>query len=250
MFFEIYLEFIAWDLKFLLKVLEKKAKILLIEDDPNLGLILQENLQLQSFEVDLCTDGEEGRTAFLQNHFDLCLLDVMLPKKDGFTLAGEIRKINQDIPIIFLTAKSLKEDRIEGFKIGGDDYITKPFSMEELMLRIQAVLKRTRPSRLEENQKIFSIGNYEFNMDKQILQNQKKKQKLTHKEAELLRLLCLHKNAILERELALKLIWGEDNFFNGRSMDVFITKLRKYLKEDSQIQIVNVHGRGFKLLVD
>ncbi len=230
-------------------MLKNSAKILLIEDDPNLGLILQENLELQGFEVDLCTDGEEGRTTFLQNKFDLCLLDVMLPKKDGFTLAGEIRKINQDIPIIFLTAKALKEDRIEGFKIGGDDYITKPFSMEELLLRIQAVLKRSRHSTVAENQKMFSIGDYEFDTEKQVLQIHHKKQKLTYKEAELLRLLCLHKNAILERELALKLIWGEDTFFNGRSMDVFITKLRKYLKEDSQLQIVNVHGKGFKLVV-
>jgi len=230
-------------------VLGKKHKILLIEDDPNLGLILQENLELHDFEVELCADGEEGRTSFLQNQFDLCLLDVMLPKKDGFTLAGEIRKINQDIPIIFLTAKSLKEDRIEGFKIGGDDYITKPFSMEELLLRIQAVLKRSQHTTVEGNQKVFSIGDYEFDTEKQVLQIHAKKQKLTYKEAELLRLLCLHKNAILERELALKLIWGEDTFFNGRSMDVFITKLRKYLQEDPQLQIVNVHGRGFKLVV-
>lgn len=222
----------------------------MIEDDPNLGLILQENLQLQGFEVELCVDGEEGRTTFLQSKFDLCLLDVMLPKKDGFTLAGEIRKINLDIPIIFLTAKALKEDRIEGFKIGGDDYITKPFSMEELLLRIQAVLKRSQHLTVEANQKVFSIGGYEFDTEKQVLQIRDKKQKLTYKEAELLRLLCLHKNAILERELALKLIWGEDTFFNGRSMDVFITKLRKYLKEDSQLQIVNVHGKGFKLVVE
>lgn len=230
-------------------MLKNSAKILLIEDDPNLGLILQENLELHDFNVELCVDGEEGKTSFLQNQFDLCLLDVMLPKKDGFTLAGEIRKINQDIPIIFLTAKSLKEDRIEGFKIGGDDYITKPFSMEELLLRIQAVLKRSRHSTVEENQKVFSIGDYEFDTEKQVLQIHDKKQKLTYKETELLRLLCLHKNAIMERELALKLIWGDDNFFNGRSMDVFITKLRKYLKEDSEIQIVNVHGKGFKLVV-
>ena len=230
-------------------MLEKSAKILLIEDDPNLGLILQENLELHDFEVELCADGEEGKTSFLKNQFDLCLLDVMLPKKDGFTLAGEIRKINQDIPIIFLTAKSLKEDRIEGFKIGGDDYITKPFSMEELLLRIQAVLKRSRNSTVEENQKMFAIGKYEFDTEKQILRIQNKDQKLTYKEAELLRLLCLHKNAIMERELAIKLIWGDDNFFNGRSMDVFITKLRKYLKEDNKIQIVNVHGKGFKLVV-
>ena len=238
-------------MKFVLgvQVLKNSAKILLIEDDPNLGLILQENLELHDFNVELCVDGEEGKTSFLQNQFDLCLLDVMLPKKDGFTLAGEIRKINQDIPIIFLTAKSLKEDRIEGFKIGGDDYITKPFSMEELLLRIQAVLKRSRHSTVEENKRVFSIGDYEFDAEKQVLQIHDNKQKLNYKETELLRLLCLHKNAIMERELALKLIWGDDNFFNGRSMDVFITKLRKYLKEDSEIQIVNVHGKGFKLVV-
>ncbi len=224
-------------------------KILLIEDDPNLGFILNENLELQGFKVKLCSDGEEGVAAYHQEVFDLCLIDVMLPKKDGFTLAREIRKTNQDIPIIFLTAKSLKDDRIEGFKIGGDDYITKPFSMEELVLRIQAVLKRTNPIAGHKGKNIFTIGKYTFDYDQQNLQISSKPQKLTSKESELLKLLCLHINDTLERELALKLVWGEDSYFNGRSMDVFISKLRKYLREDRNVEIVNVHGRGFKLVV-
>lgn len=224
-------------------------KILLIEDDPNLGFILNENLELQGFKVKLCSDGEEGVAAYHQEVFDLCLIDVMLPKKDGFTLAREIRKTNQDIPIIFLTAKSLKDDRIEGFKIGGDDYITKPFSMEELVLRIQAVLKRTNPIAEHKGKNIFTIGKYTFDYDQQNLQISSKPQKLTSKESELLKLLCLHINDTLERELALKLVWGEDSYFNGRSMDVFISKLRKYLRADRNVEIVNVHGRGFKLVV-
>ncbi|MCG3120550.1 MAG: Transcriptional regulatory protein OmpR [bacterium] len=224
-------------------------KILLIEDDPNLGFILNENLELQGFKVKLCVDGEEGLTAYHRDHFDLCLVDVMLPKKDGFTLAREIRNANRDIPIIFLTAKSLKDDRIEGFKIGGDDYITKPFSMEELVLRIQAVLKRTKPAAEHKGKNIFAIGKYRFDYEQQNLQSSGKLQKLTSKESELLKLLCLHLNDTLERELALKLVWGEDSYFNGRSMDVFISKLRKYLQEDKAIEILNVHGKGFKLIV-
>lgn len=224
-------------------------KILLIEDDPNLGFILNENLELQGFKVKLCVDGEEGLTAYHRDHFDLCLVDVMLPKKDGFTLAREIRNANRDIPIIFLTAKSLKDDRIEGFKIGGDDYITKPFSMEELVLRIQAVLKRTKPAAEHKGKNIFAIGKYRFDYEQQNLQSSGKLQKLTSKESELLKLLCLHLNDTLERELALKLVWGEDSYFNGRSMDVFISKLRKYLQEDKAVEILNVHGKGFKLIV-
>jgi DNA-binding response OmpR family regulator len=224
-------------------------KILLIEDDPNLGFILNENLELQGFEVKLCAEGEEGLAAYHRDQFDLCLIDVMLPKKDGFALAREIRKTNRDIPIIFLTAKSLKDDRIEGFKIGGDDYITKPFSMEELVLRIQAVLKRTKPAAERKGKNIFAIGRYTFDYEQQNLQISGKPQKLTSKEAELLKLLCLHVNEVLERELALKLVWGEDSYFNGRSMDVFISKLRKYLQEDRNVEIMNVHGRGFKLVV-
>jgi len=227
------------------------TKILLIEDDPNLGLILVESLEQHGYTVTLAEDGEDGKTAFLREPFDLCLLDVMLPKKDGFTLAAEIRKINRQVPIIFLTAKSLKEDRIEGFKIGGDDYVTKPFSMEELLLRIQAVLKRTlMDSKTAAAPKSHKIGNYEFDFERQILQIDGESRKLTHKENELLKLLCLHKNAVLERELALKMIWGDDSFFNARSMDVFITKLRKYLRGDARVKISNVPGKGFKLVVD
>ena len=228
-----------------------KTKIIVIEDDPNLGYILQESLELQGFEAVRCEDGEAGHSAFLNEKFDLCLIDVMLPKKDGFTLAREIREIDQNIPIIFLTAKSLKEDRIEGFKIGGDDYITKPFSMEELILRIQAVLKRSKNSHsANHEQKKFVIGSYVFDYERQVLSYQQKQQKLTNKESELLRLLCLNLNQILDREIALKQIWGDDSFFTGRSMDVYITKLRKYLSDDDRIEIMNVHGKGFKLIVE
>jgi two-component system OmpR family response regulator len=226
-----------------------KTKILVIEDDPNLGYILQESLELQGFEVVRCEDGEAAHSVFLEERFDLCLIDVMLPKKDGFTLATEIREIDHDIPIIFLTAKSLKEDRIEGFKIGGDDYITKPFSMEELILRIQAVLKRSKNSQsANQKQKRFVIGNYIFDYERQTLLHQQQQQKLTHKESELLRLLCLNLNQILNREIALKQIWGDDSFFTARSMDVYITKLRKYLSDDDRIEIMNVHGKGFKMI--
>jgi len=225
-------------------------KILLIEDDPNLGFILHENLELQGFAVKLCTDGEQGLAAYQNSKFDLCLIDVMLPRKDGFTLAREIRQDNQDMPIIFLTAKSLKEDRIAGFKIGGDDYITKPFSMEELGLRIQAVLKRTKPAADDrQSRQTYALGKFIFDYEQQNLQIGGRRQKLTSKESELLKLLCLHINDTLERETALKLVWGEDSYFNGRSMDVFISKLRKYLQEDKNVEIMNVHGKGFKLLV-
>jgi len=225
-------------------------KILLIEDDPNLGFILHENLELQGFSVKLCTDGEQGLAAYQNSKFDLCLIDVMLPRKDGFTLAREIRRNNQEIPIIFLTAKSLKEDRIAGFKIGGDDYITKPFSMEELVLRIQAVLKRTKPAADDhKSRQTYAVGKFIFDYEQQNLQIGGRRQKLTSKESELLKLLCLHINDTLEREVALKLVWGEDSYFNGRSMDVFISKLRKYLQEDKNVEIMNVHSKGFKLLV-
>lgn len=226
-----------------------QTRILLVEDDPNLGFLLQENLELQNFAVTLCDDGEAGLESFRQGEFDLCLLDVMLPKKDGFSLAKDIRRENDDVPIIFLTAKSLKEDRIEGFKIGCDDYITKPFSFEELVLRIFAVLKRSgKSSAADLQQTHFKLGKYAFDYNQQSLQSRGKVRKLTSKEAELLRLLCLHKNEVLERDVALRQIWGEDNFFNARSMDVFISKLRKYLAEDESIEIRNVHGRGFKLV--
>lgn len=226
------------------------TKILIIEDDPNLGYILQESLELQGFVVVRCEDGEAGHSVFLKEKFDLCLIDVMLPKKDGFTLAREIRDFDHDIPIIFLTAKSLKMDRIEGFKIGGDDYITKPFSMEELILRIQAVLRRSKNSQsFNQQQTEFIIGDYIFDYEGQILNYKDSTQKLTHKEAELLKLLCLNLNQILDREMALKQIWGDDSFFTARSMDVYITKLRKYLSDDDRIEIMNIHGKGFKMIV-
>jgi len=228
----------------------EQQKILLVEDDPNLGTILEESLELQGFSVIRCEDGEEAHSAFLQERFDLCLIDVMLPKKDGFNLARDIRHISQDMPIIFLTAKSLKEDRIKGFKIGGDDYITKPFSMEELILRIQAVLKRIGiKTEIKEDPLEFTIGDYIFNYEGHILQYDQETRKLTHKEAELLRLLCLHVNKTLEREVALKHIWDDDSYFTTRSMDVYISKLRKYLKSDQRIEILNIHGKGFKMIV-
>ncbi len=224
--------------------------ILLLEDDANLGFILQEHLELEGYTVTLCRNGEEGVRAFQPCRYDLCLVDVMMPKKDGFTFAREVRKIDQQTPLIFLTAKSLKEDRIEGFKIGCDDYITKPFSMEELMLRIRAVLKRTKPApNAEVFPGPFAIGKYLFDHEQQVLRLKEEKMKLTSREADLLRLLCVHMNNVLERDEALRTLWGSDSFFNGRSMDVFISRLRKYLRKDKNVEILNVHGRGFKLLV-
>jgi DNA-binding response OmpR family regulator len=227
-------------------------KILLVEDDPNLGMLLQDYLQLKGkFDVVLCKDGEEGLRIFTKGQYDICILDVMMPKKDGFTLAKEIRKINTNIPIIFATAKAMMEDKTEAFNLGGDDYITKPFRIEELLLRIQALLKRVSDSekRADEQQTKFKVGKYQFDYTAQLITMDKRQQKVSTKEAELLRLLCLKKNEVLTREEALISIWHDDNYFNGRSMDVFLSKLRKYLKEDSGVEIINVHGRGYKLLV-
>lgn len=225
-----------------------KTRILLAEDDENLGLLLQEYLNAKNFETDLFGDGEKAFRSFEKNHYDICILDIMMPVKDGFTLAREIRMINSDIPIIFLTAKSMKEDVIEGFRIGADDYITKPFSMEELIFRIEAILRRTKSDGVDK-QTVFKIGNYTFDSSKQLLLRGTEERKLTTKETELLRLLCLNKNRILERNFALKSIWFDDSYFNARSMDVYITKLRKYLKDDPNIQIMNIHGKGYKLIV-
>ena len=225
------------------------SKILLVEDDPNLGLVTQESLELHGFSVTLSENGDSAYSEFLNGRFDLCLIDIMLPQKDGFTLAHEIRQVNPDMPIIFLTAKSLKEDRIEGFKAGCDDYITKPFSIEELVLRIQAVLRRSYPAIRESDKQLFEIGSYIFDYNQKCLKHGNNLQKLTNKESELLRLLCLHRNQILDREVTLKLVWGDDNIFTSRSMDVYITKLRKYLKKDPNIQINNIHGKGFKLKI-
>jgi DNA-binding response OmpR family regulator len=226
------------------------VKILLLEDDANLGFILQEHLELEGYAVTLCTNGVEGSKALGSCRYDLCLVDVMMPKKDGFSFAREMRKTDQVTPLIFLTAKSLKEDRIEGFKIGCDDYVTKPFSMEELMLRIRAVLKRAKAAAEPETPRgPFQIGKYLFDHEKQILRLKEEQKKLTAREADLLRLLCTHMNGVLERDDALRTLWGNDSFFNGRSMDVFISRLRKYLQKDKNVEILNVHGKGFKLVV-
>ncbi len=228
-----------------------KTKILLVEDDPSLGPLLQEYLEAKGFETKLADDGKKGGDLFFKGTFDLLLLDVMMPVKDGLTLAKEIRVVDKNIPIIFLTAKSMKEDTIEGFNAGADDYITKPFSMEELMARVTAVLRRTNKVRSSEGDDVdFKVGKYQFNSEKQILQHNGVEQKLTTKESQLLRLLCIHKNDVLDRTFALKSIWHDDNYFNGRSMDVYIAKLRKYLKDDSKVEIINIHGKGFKLLVN
>ena len=228
----------------------KKIKILLAEDDTNLGLIVQEYLISKQYDVDVAENGELAFQKFLKNTYDICVLDVMMPLKDGFTLAKEIREINSEIPIMFLTAKSLKEDILEGFHVGADDYITKPFSMEEFLVRIQAVLKRTSHQPGISSQKTeFNLGKFHFDSVKQILTGQDGTQKkLTTKESQLLKMLCEHENQILERNVALKSIWEEDSYFNARSMDVYITKLRKLLKDDENIQIINVHGKGFKLI--
>ena len=228
----------------------EKSNILLVEDDPSLGFITKDQLTEAGFDVKWCKDGKDGFEVFFKETFDICVLDVMLPKKDGFTLAKDIKAINPDIPIIFLTAKSQIDDKIKGFKTGGDDYLTKPFVIDELVARIDAILNRTQqklayPS--SSKQSSFTIGQYQFNHKNLELIHPSKTKTLTKIEADLLRLLCIHQEQVLERDMALNIIWGKDDYFNGRSMDVFITKLRKYLKEDELISIINVHGVGFKL---
>lgn len=231
----------------------RKFKILLVEDDPNLSLVIQDYLEMIDYEVKLSKNGEEGLAEFRVGNYDLVILDVMMPKKDGFSVAEDIRKEDDITPIIFLTAKSLKEDRVKGFQVGCDDYIAKPFSTEELSLRIKAILKRCITNSIEvieESPKVFTIGTFTFDHENMQLISGNNKQTLTRKEAALLQLLCVHQNKLLTRETALKSIWGSDDYFIGRSMDVFITKLRKYLKNDPNISITNVHGMGFKLEVE
>ncbi len=225
----------------------EKMKILLCEDDENLGMLLREYLQAKGYDTELCTDGEAGYKAFLKDKFDLCVFDVMMPKKDGFSLAKDIRQSNQEVPIIFLTAKTLKEDILEGFKIGADDYLTKPFSMEELTFRIEAILRRVRGKK-NRDRTFYKIGSFTFDTQKQLLTRGDVTTKLTTKESELLSLLCAHANEILQRDFALKTIWIDDNYFNARSMDVYITKLRKHLKGDENVEIINIHGKGYKLI--
>ena len=228
--------------------MEDQKKILLCEDDENLGMLLSEYLQAKNDDATLCKDGEEGYREFLKNKFDICVLDVMMPRKDGFTLCGDIKQVNPDMPVIFLTAKALKEDVIDGFKLGADDYITKPFSMEELTYRIDAILHRVKGKQRNE-EVIVSIGRFTFDRNKQILAIDGEKRKLTTKESELLSILYEHANDVLPRELALNKIWEDDNRVYARSMDVYITKLRKYLKADEEVEILNVHGEGYKLVI-
>ena len=228
--------------------MEETIKILLCEDDENLGMLLREYLQAKGYSTVLCPDGEQGFKEFTKNKYDIAVLDVMMPKKDGFTLAQDIRQANADLPIIFLTAKTLKEDILEGFKIGADDYITKPFSMEELVFRVEAILRRVRGKKTKEST-LYHIGKFVFDTQKQLLTIGDQQTKLATKENELLALLCSHANEILQRDFALKTIWIDDNYFNARSMDVYITKLRKHLKDDDQIEIINIHGKGYKLIV-
>ncbi|MCX6182875.1 MAG: response regulator transcription factor [Bacteroidetes bacterium] len=224
------------------------GNILLVEDDENLGFVIKDNLEDEGYLVNLAKDGEEGFRLFHSATYDICLLDVMLPLKDGFSLAQDIRQANQEVPIIFLTARSLDEDKIKGFQSGADDYITKPFSVNELSYRIKAVLKRTKNSETKDTQKdIFLIGEFSFDFPNQTLILKGSEQTLTKKEAEILKLLCLNKNQLVSRDMALKVIWGDNDYFKGRSMDVFITKLRKYLKDDPKVEIINIHGTGFKL---
>jgi DNA-binding response OmpR family regulator len=229
---------------------EYKYRILLAEDDPNLGTVLKDSLELEDNYVELFVDGDQAWKSFNKDDFDICILDVMMPIKDGFTLAKEIKKVAPNMPIIFLTAKSMKEDKLEGFKIGADDYITKPFSFEELQLRLQAIMRRVESAMLPSaNQSEFTIGKYTYIDNDRALKIGGESTKLTTKEAELLKILAHNVNQVVDRDIALKSIWGNDNYFTGRSMDVYITKLRKYLREDEKIEIVNIHGQGFKLIV-
>lgn len=227
---------------------DKKSKILLCEDDANLGMVLKNYLELNDYDVTLERDGRLGLAAFQREKFDICLLDVMMPNMDGFTLAEEIRDVDPDIPLFFLSAKTMKDDIIQGYKLGADDYITKPFDSEVLLLKIKAILKRNEEENRVNDNVEFDLGRYHFNPKLRELKHDELTQTLSPKENELLKMLAEHKNDLLPRERALKKIWGSDTYFNGRSMDVYIAKLRKYLKDDSNIEIVNIHGNGFRLV--
>lgn len=227
-----------------------KAKILLAEDDTNLGFVVSDQLKSEGYQVTLALDGSEAFQKFNQDKFHLCILDVMMPKKDGFTVAKEIRKLDSEVPIIFLTAKSMTEDKIEGFKHGGDDYLTKPFSFEELNLRIKSLLKRINIQVDEPEQKIIPLGAYQFDTENYKLIHPDFNKTLTKKEAQILVILCKFKNQVVSREMVMNAVWGSEDYFIGRSLDVFITKLRKYFSEDSKVQISNVHGIGFKLEIE
>ncbi len=226
-----------------------KPQILLCEDDTNLGMVLKNYLELNDYDVTLERDGKLGLAAFQREKFDLCLLDVMMPNMDGFTLAEEIRDVNPDVPLFFLSAKTMKDDIIQGYKLGADDYITKPFDSEVLLHKIKAILKRNEELHREEANAEYDLGRYHFNPRLRELTVDGKTQTLSPKENELLKMLSEYKNDLLSREIALKKIWGSDTYFNGRSMDVYIAKLRKYLREDTALEIVNIHGNGFRLVV-
>ena len=226
-----------------------KIKILLVEDDTNLGFVISDQLRADGYQVTLCTDGAEGFKKFNEETFHLCIFDVMMPKKDGFSLAKDIRKINNEVPILFLTAKSMTEDKVEGFKSGGDDYLTKPFSTEELQLRISALLKRVNIVVEAKDESSIHLGAYTFDKLNFKLKHSNFEKTLTKKEAQILKILCKFKNQVVARDIVLNAVWGQDDYFVGRSLDVFITKLRKYFKEDPSITISNIHGIGFKLEV-
>jgi DNA-binding response OmpR family regulator len=225
------------------------TRILFVEDDTNLGALLKENLGNRGFDITWCRDGNEGIRAFSKSQFDLCILDVMMPVKDGFTLSKEIRTVNEDIPIIFLTARSMHEDKIHGLEIGGDDYITKPFSTQELFLRINAILKRTQ-SKNSPQEKVKKVGKYLFDHNKMTLQFGSDVKRLSSKEADLLHILIQNKEELVPRPVILNKIWGNDDYFSAKSMDVYISKIRKLLKDDPGIEILNAYGSGFKLIVN
>ncbi|MEE4177357.1 MAG: response regulator transcription factor [Bacteroides sp.] len=227
-----------------------KVRILLAEDDKNLGTILKSYLEAKGYPTKLAVNGQEAFDMFTREEFDFCIVDVMMPVRDGFTLARDIRNVDSKIPILFLTAKSLQQDKLKGFEVGADDYLTKPFNMDELLMRIQAILRRisgTSPTGGKDN--IYQIGSLTFDFNRQVLRSGEKEDKLTSKEAGLLKLLVEHANEVVDRSIALKRIWKDDSYFNARSMDVYITKLRKYLKSDPSVELINVHGVGFKLVV-
>lgn len=229
--------------------MSKQKAILLAEDDDNLGLLLQQFLKSKGFTVELARNGKHAYEKFNDGHFDFCIFDVMMPEMDGFTLAKEVRLIDPKVPILFLTAKSMKEDKLEGFESGADDYLTKPFVMEELLARLNAILRRSTGDEISEDDEFQTIGNIKYDPVSRILHLTSEDKKLTTKEGQLLHLLCKNRNDVLDRQAALRAIWGDDNYFNGRSMDVYIAKLRKLLKEDERIEILNIHGKGFKLIV-
>ena len=227
--------------------MSEKIKILLAEDDNNLGSLLDSFIKAKGYEVELARNGKIALERFNEGNFQFVILDVMMPEMDGFTVAKEIRAVDSKVPILFLTAKTMKEDKLEGFALGADDYLTKPFSMEELVARIEAILKRTNTDEKPLNTS-YTIGKFSFDPETRMLRIGDEENKLTTKENHLLKLLAKNKNEVLDRQAALRSIWGDDNYFNGRSMDVYIAKLRKILKADDSIEIMNVHGRGFKLI--